>query len=141
MTKRVDFQQVCLQSLDDLEAKAKEDECKEIVDAITRLAGDIEAATNGSLKAFLVIPVNSEKFWVILKNLETGRQETLAEFTLEHGGYPVHIAYPELDDRTVAYHYLYRNYASDEAKLEKALRDLLRASGTAEIIYTLKNGQ
>ncbi|SCC09061.1 MULTISPECIES: hypothetical protein [Snodgrassella] len=140
MTKTVDFKQVCLTALGVLEEKAKKEaEHKEIVAIVERLADEIEDAANGRLKAFLLIPVNSVNFWVVLKNLETGRQETLVEFTLDHGGYPGHISYLYKEDRDAGCRQSYGTAVLDKDDLVQVLGDMLKAPAIAELIYSLMN--
>jgi hypothetical protein len=146
MTSRVDFQQVCLTSVERFAAKAKEDECKEIVATITRLAGDIEAATDGLLKARLPRMKREDGsydtscckyFWIGLENAKTKEQQNLVLFESKFGGYPVRISYPcDLKSRTN-----FTTSAKNRECLEHSLARMLYSPVIAELIYSLMNEQ
>lgn len=146
MTTSVDFKQECLVSLGRFAAKAKEGELKEILTIAKRLADDLEAATNGLLKARMPLrTLGSEAcdferykyFWIGLQNAETKGWQNLVQFEPKFGGYPVRISYPhDLKSRTN-----FTAVAKNRENLEDSLAKMLHSPVIAEIIYSLMNEQ
>lgn len=137
----VDFEQVCLASLGRFAAKAREGERKEILAVVQRLANELEAATNGLLKARMPKGIGSydfegcDYFWIGLENAETKEWQNLVQFETNFGGYPVRISYPcDLKSRTN-----FTTSAKNRLALEGSLAGMLRSPVIAELIYSLMN--